>query len=122
MKFISLTTAALIALAGCASKPDANTFGGRLALEGGEVASIGEDWDDAQKQIAKGRDLVESGEDRISRGKSQISKGEKSVDRGEDEIAEGQNMIAAGQRASTLAEQTYRQVIAASASTIVPTQ
>ena len=119
MKSKSLITLAMaIALAGCSSKPDPNTFGGRLALEGGEVASIGEDWNAAQKRIEKGRALVEDGKDRIARGENQIAKGQKAVNRGEDEVVEGREMIAAGKRASALAEETYRKVIAASSTSI----
>jgi len=121
MKFTNVAgLAMLIAFAGCSSKPDPNTFGGRLALEGGEVAAIGEDWNDAQKRIATGEALVEDGKDRIDRGRNQIAKGEKAVDRGQKEVAEGREMIAAGKRASALAEETYRSVIAASATSIAP--
>ncbi len=112
--------AVMIVLAGCSSKPDPNTFGGRLALEGGEVASIGEDWNEAQKRIEQGRALIEDGKDRITRGETQIAKGRKAVNRGEDEVTEGREMVASGKRAAALAEEAYRQVISASAQSVAP--
>ena len=120
MKSIMIAAAALLALSACSSGPDPDTFGGRLALEGGEMTAIGESWTDAQERIERGRALVETGEDRIERGRNQISKGRKAVDRGEDEIARGRRLIAEGERDTASAEETYRRIVAAKATTVVP--
>ena len=121
MKATSIALAVLVtALAGCASPPDPNSFGGKLAQEGGAVAAIGQDWTDAQERIAEGRDLIETGEKRVDRGENQIEKGRKAINRGEDEIAEGRKMIADGQRASATAEERYRGIVAATSRTPVP--
>ena len=114
--------AVLFSLAGCAAKPDPNTFGGRLALEGGAVASIGEDWNRAQKQVAEGRALVEKGKKRIEKGESQADKARKAINRGEDEVEKGRDMVTDGERAMTLAEEAYRRSQAATGVSGVPAQ
>ena len=97
---LTITLVAATALAACSSKPDPNTFGGRLALEGGEVAAIGQDWNEAQEERAEGEDLVETGQARIR-------KAEKQIVRGEDEIRDGERMIAAAERKAADAEARY---------------
>ncbi len=107
--------AALLALGACAAKPDPNTFGGKLALEGGAVAAIGEDWNRAQKQVTDGRALVEKGKKRIDKGESQAAKARKAISKGEGEVEKGRDMVADGERAMKLAEEAYRRAQAASA-------
>lgn len=102
-----LTALAVIALAGCASKPDPNSFGGRLALEGGEVATIGENWNKAKATVADGRSLIEKGEKQVTKGEKQIASGEDNIDDGNSKISKGERMIADGERLAAAAEAQY---------------
>jgi hypothetical protein len=113
-------TIALFAMAGCAAKPDPNTFGGRLALEGGEVASIGKNWSAAQKQVEDGRALVAKGKKRIDKGESQADKARKAISKGEGEVERGRDMIADGERDMKLAEEAYRRAQAAASISVTP--
>ena len=113
-----IATLAVAALAGCASKPDPNSFGGRLALEGGEVASIGQDWDKAQASVTDGRALVAKGEKQITKGEKQIASGEDNIDDGKAKISKGQRMITDGERLAAAAEARYNQRIQSAAKRI----
>ena len=102
----AVLTAALL-VAACSGKPDPNSFGGRLALEGGEVAKIGKDWERAQAQVAEGRELIEAGEDRIASGEKRVERGQRDIRRGEEEVARGRTLIAQGQQGTAAAEAAY---------------
>ena len=105
-RIVALT--ATLALTACASQPDPSTFGGRLALEGGTVAAIGEDWSRGKEQVEDGRALIEKGKKRIDNGESQAEKARKAISRGQNEVEKGRDMVADGERAMTLAEQAYQ--------------
>jgi len=105
----------VVALAACASKPDPNSFGGQLALEGGEVVAIGADWNAAQDKIADGRELIEDGKDQVKTGKKEIAEGEDNIDDGQAKIAKGERLIADGERETIEAESRYRRRTTATA-------
>lgn len=103
----TLVVLAASVLSACASKPDPNSFGGRLLQEGGDVASIGERWNDGQAMIAEGREMIEDGEDEISAGRKLIKRGESRIDDGETQIARGKRLVADGERTVADAERSY---------------
>lgn len=118
---IRIATLALVAsgaLAGCASQADQNSFGARLAVEGGEVAKIGEDWNRAQEQISEGRNLIEGGESQIKKGEKQIASGEDNVDEGQAKIRRGERLISDGELKSVRAEAEYDKRITKAASRV----
>ena len=106
---------AAFALSACGSKPDPNSFGGRLAAEGGEVAAICEECNTAQAAIADGRTLINKGEKQIKKGEKQIASGEDNIDDGKAKISKGERMIFDGERAAAAAEARYNQRIQSSA-------
>ncbi len=104
MKTTITLGAAIIAgmlVSGCSSKPDPDSFGGRLQNEGGAMAAIGEKWSDGDAMIRDGRDLAEDGED-------DIAKGERLIKTGNKKIRNGKAMVADGERLKREAEETYR--------------
>lgn len=113
-----LSLVAISALAGCASTPDPSSFGGRLALEGGEVAKIGADWNVAQEQVAQGRELIEDGQSQIKKGEKQIASGEDNVDEGQTKIRRGERLIADGETKAARAEEKYARQISAAAARV----
>lgn len=117
----TLALAGAIALSACASKPDPNSFGGRLALEGGAVAAIGDDWNAAQAMAANGRELVEDGEAQVKKGEKQIATGESNVDDGRRKVKKGERMILDGERKAAEAEALYNKRIQGAALRATPT-
>ncbi|MGJ8697438.1 MAG: hypothetical protein ACSHYF_14065 [Verrucomicrobiaceae bacterium] len=87
-----LALASALALASCGSSEP--TFGERIASEGTDVAGIGKQWQEGDKMVKKGQDLIEDGE-------KMQKKGKKTVNKGEDMITKGQKLKAA-------AEESYR--------------
>ena len=102
-----ITALAVFTLAGCASQSDPNSFGARLALEGGEVAAIGENWDKAKATVTEGRALIQKGEKQVTKGEKQIASGEDNIDDGTAKIRKGERMIADGERRAAAAEAQY---------------
>lgn len=98
---IAAAVIATLLVAGCAAKPDPNSFGVRLQNSGGAVAALGAKWSGGEADIVEGRELVSDGED-------DVAKGEKLVSSGERQIAAGEAMIKAGERAKREAEDAYR--------------
>ena len=100
---ISLGAAVMAAflVSGCASKPDPDSFGGRLQLDGGDMAAIGEKWTAGDVLIAKGRAAIADGEDDIDDGERLVSAGKKKVRNGEADVKKGERM-------KLEAEETYR--------------
>lgn len=101
MTKIASATAALLVVSACSNSPDLDTFGGRLQLQGGEVAKIGKQWSEGEEAIAKGRRMIEDGRDDVDDAKSLRRDGEKKIDRGEDLVREGE-------RTKREAETAYR--------------
>jgi hypothetical protein len=100
----NLSTAPLLlaaaALAGCAASEP--TFGERVALEGGEVAALGESWTEGREAVERGRALVEEGEDAVDEGEALAAEGRADIRRGE-------RLIREGREAQAEAEARYRE-------------
>ncbi len=102
------TLAGALILAACAATPEPDSFGSRVAAEGGTVAAIGTQWNDGEAKIAKGRAMVEDGRDDVDDGERLVSKGEDRISDGRKAISRGEKMIAEGERMKGEAEASYR--------------
>jgi hypothetical protein len=118
MKMIISTGVAVMAaffVAGCATKPDPNSFGGRLQMDGGEMAAIGKSWTDGEALIIKGRASVADGEGDINKGNRLVSAGGK-------KIRNGETMVKTGETMKIDAEEAYRlRSLAPEAKALAPT-
>lgn len=80
----------LSALAGCASEP---TFGERLMAEGQSRAEMGEQAVQAEKDIERGRRLIEEGRSQERDARDKLDEGRRLVDRGTDRLTEIRNTV-----------------------------
>ncbi|MCK5932593.1 MAG: hypothetical protein KAG89_10535 [Fulvimarina manganoxydans] len=78
------------ALAGCASEP---TFGERLVAEGQSRAEMGAQAVQAEKDIARGRQLIEEGRSQERDARAKLDEGQRLVDRGNDRLNEIRNAV-----------------------------
>ncbi len=116
-----ITVCAAVALSGCAAKTEAPSFGSRLALEGGEVAALGKEWNKAQASAAEGRALIGKGEKQIRKGEKEIASGEANIDDGQAKIVRGKRMVTEGERLAAAAEAKYNARIQSAARRIPAT-
>ena len=96
-----------LALAACASEPDAPTFGERLSAEGSEVAELGAQWTQGDAMIAEGRALIDEGRNNVAAGNRLVERGEKRIRTGRREIDRGEELVARGNRLKREAEEAY---------------
>jgi hypothetical protein len=106
--FPALSLVCALALSACASGSDPESFGSRIATEGGEVAAIGTKWNSGEEMIAKGREMIEDGRDDVDDGERLVSKGEGKISDGRKQVTRGERMMADGARMKTEAEASYR--------------
>lgn len=85
--------AAALLLMGCAAGQGSDTFGSRLQTEGGAMAKLGEQWTGGERDVAKGRALIEDGQDDVEDGQALIDKGRKKIQRGERLIRDGERSM-----------------------------
>ena len=90
---IAAVTAGL--LAGCASQPEP-TFGDQIRASG--VGNLAGDWEKAQADVRKAKDLREEGEARVERGERLIREAKRDIERGENMIERGKREAAQGKR------------------------
>jgi hypothetical protein len=88
---LAIALAAPVALVACAQTPE-ETFGTRVAAEGGEIAALGESWTEGQRLAAEGRALIESGRDRLEEAEEIESRGRREIRRGEEMVERGLEM------------------------------
>ena len=77
-KIISLILITLIA--GCSSDP---TVGDKMQQFAKGFSDLGEQWNEGEKKIEKGKILIKDGENMIETGNSNIAKGKRMIEEGE---------------------------------------
>lgn len=91
---LAVLASAVIGLSGCAGFGD-KSYGDELKAQGSETAELGKDWNEGERSIERGLDMIKDGN--------------RKIEDGENEKRRGSTMIRDGERLKQNAEEKMRQ-------------
>ncbi|PKM12606.1 MAG: hypothetical protein CVV13_04650 [Gammaproteobacteria bacterium HGW-Gammaproteobacteria-3] len=98
--FLILIVSFFSQLSGCTTAEP--TRGDFMINQGASMVDVGVKWNEGNK-------LVEIGNDMIAQGRDNVNEGTKLIDKGNQQISEGKNLIIEGKKLLAESENTYRQ-------------